>query len=435
MRNGTLQPRQAVRRVFRFLVPVVIAVCFWSAMPRAWAATHCVGTAVELQAALDTAAGNFTNDYVFVQRGTYTGNFSFDSYEHHPITIRGGYDPTCTTWVDDPSNTVLDAEGSGTVLSLYQHAGGGVSVEGLTIQNGGYRGLWVRLINEYADNSIENIALIHNVIKDCRTKGGVSIMSEPGDEAFPGTVKIYDNIIQGNIGERSGITVLASWALPGGYVVFRNNIIAGNIGTAAAGGVTITNYDTGNVYFTNNTIVDNETTTSLTAVPGGLSAGVGSALYAYNNIINGNASENGPLDLRVSYYDVASVGNAFSNIYTDMDGSWHVEGANISIDPDFVDPGFWHDNGTAGDPSDDYWIWGGYHIDTDSPCIDAGNSGPPSPGSLPSEDFEGDPRVVDGNQNQVATVDIGADESTVIFRNGFESGGASAWSDTVGLGP
>lgn len=435
MRKITLQPRQAVRRLSGVPVVAVIVICFWSAPPRAWGATHCVGTGVELQTALDTAAGNFTSDYILVQRGTYTGNFTLDSFEHHPVTIRGGYDPTCTTRVDDPSNTVLDAGGSGTVLSLYQHAGGGVSVEGLTLQNGGYRGLWVRIINEYNDNSIENIALFHNVIKDCRTKGGVYIMSEPGDQAFPGTIKIYDNLIQGNSGEGSGITVLAPWALPGGYVVFRNNVIAGNIATDAAGGVTISNHDTGNVYFTNNTIVDNETTAPQTTAPGGLSAGVGSALYAYNNIIYGNASENGPLDLRVSYYEVASVGNAFSNIYTDMDGSWHAEGANISIDPDFFDPGFWHDNGTVGDPNDDYWIWGGYHIDTDSPCIDAGYNSPPAPGSLPAEDFEGDPRVVDGNHNQVATVDIGADESTVIFMDGFESGGASAWSDTVGLAP
>ena len=429
------QPRPDSRRVPWAPILLMTAVFFWSATPGALAASHCVGTAVELQAALDTAESNYTIDYILVQRGVYTGNFRFGSYEHHAISIKGGYDATCVTRVDDPSNTILDAEGSGTVLSLYQHAGGGVFVEGLTIQNGGYHGLWVRLMNDYADSSIEGVSLIHNVIKDCRTKSGVYMMSEPGDQAFPGPVKIYDNIIQGNVGERSGITVFARWALPGGYVVFRNNIIAGNIGTGTAGGVTISNYDTGNIYLTNNTIVDNETTATNTTVPGGVYAGVGSALQVYNNILYGNVSENGPRDLYVSYSDAASTGSAYNNIYTEMVASWDAEGANISIDPDFVNPGFWHDNGTAGDPTDDYWVWGDYHIDTDSPCIDYGYDSPPYPGSLPAKDFEGDPRIVDGKQNRRASVDIGADENTVIFSDSFESGEVSAWSNSERGGP
>lgn len=391
----------------------------------------CVGTAIELQTALENAEDNTTNDFIYVQQGSYSGNFSFGSHEAQQLTIQGGWDATCATWVDDPSLTVLDAGGSGTVLSLYQHAGGGVQVESLTLQNGGYHGLWIRLINEFLASSIGPIKLIHNVIKDGRTKSGVYMMSEPGDAATAGNILIDDNVITGNYGERSGITVSASWSLSGSFIVFRNNLIAGNVSTDTAGGVTVYNYDTGDLYFTNNTIVDNATLASISIV-GGVDLGIGTAFYAYNNIIQGNSSEFGADDLDVFYYGAGSSGTGFNNVYDDMNGTWHVEGSNQSLDPGLVARGTWHDNGTPGAPADDYWVDGDYHLGPVSPCIDAGSHGAPGPGTLPVEDFEGDLRVLDGTGDGVATVDIGADELAHLFVDGFESGGTSAWSETVG---
>ena len=63
---------------------------------------------------------------------------------------------------------------------------------------------------------------------------------------------------------------------------------------------------------------------------------------------------------------------------------------NISADPWFVDPAN-----------------GDFHLLRDSPCIDAGTNGAPS---LPAYDFEGDPRIIDGNGDGTATVDMGVDE-------------------------
>ena len=428
MRQDSLQPRPAARGVSWTLVLLVTAAFSWSATTKAGAEGHCVATAVELQTALDDAAVNATNDYILVQRGTYTGNFRFTSYQHWPIMIRGGYGPDCTDRVDDPSKTILDAQDSGTVLSLGQAAGGGVHVENLTIQNGGYHGLWVMLKNEYDDSTIEGIHLINNVIKDCRNRSGVYMMSEPGDTAVADAVLIYDNLILGNIGERSAITVSARWTWLGSNVVFRNNLIAGNISTSTSAGVTILNYNKGNVYLTNNTIVDNETSSASTLPAGGLYVSVGTALYAYNNIIRGNLSANGVQDLYVSYYAPPEIGNGFNNDYGEMTGSWTMESQNQDIDPGFVSPGFWHDNGTVHDPADDYWVTGDYHLGPGSPCIDAGSHGAPGAGALPPQDFEGDPRLMDGNGDQVAIVDIGADESAEIFSDGFETGDTSAWS-------
>ncbi len=51
---------------------------------------------------------------------------------------------------------------------------------------------------------------------------------------------------------------------------------------------------------------------------------------------------------------------------------------------------------------------GDYHIPVDTPCIDKGNNTPLEP--LPARDFEGDLRKLDGDDDDVDTVDLGADE-------------------------
>jgi hypothetical protein len=75
--------------------------------------------------------------------------------------------------------------------------------------------------------------------------------------------------------------------------------------------------------------------------------------------------------------------------YSDIQGSYDGEG-NIDADPLFSDPG-------SGD----------YHLGPGSPCIDAGANDAPS---LPACDLDGDPRVMDGNRDGTAVVDMGVDE-------------------------
>jgi len=74
--------------------------------------------------------------------------------------------------------------------------------------------------------------------------------------------------------------------------------------------------------------------------------------------------------------------------YSDIQGSWVGEG-NIDADPLFEDP-----------ENDDF------HLSKDSPCIDTGTND----AELPEIDFEGDERIIDGDKNGTAIVDIGADE-------------------------
>ena len=64
---------------------------------------------------------------------------------------------------------------------------------------------------------------------------------------------------------------------------------------------------------------------------------------------------------------------------------------NIYDEPDFLAPNH-----------------GDYYLQYDSPCIDAGTNTPP--GGLPSDDFDGNDRIVDGDDNGSEVVDMGAYE-------------------------
>jgi len=75
--------------------------------------------------------------------------------------------------------------------------------------------------------------------------------------------------------------------------------------------------------------------------------------------------------------------------YSDIQGGYVGEG-NIELDPRFVEP----DSGDL-------------HLQPDSPCIDAGDN---DALNLPQYDVDGDPRILDGNGDGYAVVDMGADE-------------------------
>ena len=88
---------------------------------------------------------------------------------------------------------------------------------------------------------------------------------------------------------------------------------------------------------------------------------------------------------------------------------------NIDADPLFVDPGHWDDGGTPTQLFDDTFTLGDYHLLPGSPCIDAGtndvdNPDTPEIEALPDTDIAGLPRIIDGNLDGTATVDIGAYE-------------------------
>jgi len=368
----------------------------------------CVSTAADLQAAISETTTNDEDDTINIIQGVYNiipGSFGYYSEGDKAITIQGGFTADCAFWEDDPSKTLLDAGGSGTALEITQAGGGSVQIGGLTLQNGGRHGLYVRLRNITGGN-VGNIFINKNIIRD--TKGSVGIyISHEGDSTTGNTSSIFlsNNIIAGNRGDygAGGLAMRIDYV---NWTALVNNIIVGNVGDSA-GGVDIIESIGRPIYLTNNTITDNQAVGTLTPV-GGITISNNFAdgtISFYNNIIRGNSTETGVTDIRL--WDFWGTRIGYNNNYSEMFGTWTDSNANVNVSSLFVERGYWSDNGTPDDDSDDFWVDGNYHLTSASPCIDAGNNSAPF---LPSEDYEGDPREFDGNDDGTTIVDMGADE-------------------------
>jgi subtilisin family serine protease len=103
--------------------------------------------------------------------------------------------------------------------------------------------------------------------------------------------------------------------------------------------------------------------------------------------------------LSISYCDVQG-GEAGVPVYDDATLDWG--DGNIDSDPLFRSP-----NGVDGKAAT--WEDNDYHLDDGSPCIDAGDDSGYYEGQ---HDMDGHDRVNDGDNDQVAVVDIGVDEYT-----------------------
>jgi hypothetical protein len=397
-----------MRRIFIFVILIHVGLVLLG--KNLGSTEFCVTNATELQSALTAAETNGEDDIVKVMQGTYGGSFYYTSSENCSLTLLGGYTSGCVSRVINPSNTVLDGGWSGHVLYLSNIGGGGLTVEGFTIQYGNDSGLYARSFSSSGEAG--DIDIKHNVIrwnKYVKGNGGGVFAESASELGLAGEVWLSENIIMGNecTGDGGGVyarSVCSSGSVQG--VFLRTNIIAGNEAAYDGGGVYVRSdgykqWGGGNdIIISYNTIVDNELT-DRSFYSGGIAIRGTNFTHCQvcNNIIYGNKRPGAwpwpfrePADIDLSLLGLPA---GYYNDYDQMEGTWlgaygygGSEG-NIDADPLFVSPGV------------------DYHLSSSSPCIDAGKN---VIAWSPDLDIEGDPRIIDGDNDGIETADIGADE-------------------------
>lgn len=210
---------------------------------------------------------------------------------------------------------------------------------------------------------------------------------------------ITNNIITGNRASKGGGIYCFFLSSPS----IINNVITGNSAYRSGGGIYC---DASSPTITNNVITGNEALGELLNEGGGGIYCWSSSPTVTNNIITENTSnsEGGGIHCYGSSSPFITYDDVWGNIPLDYWGCGAGTGS-ISADPMFVDP-------TLSD----------YNLKAGSPCLDAGDN---DASGLPEFDFEGNPRIVDGDGDGFAVVDMGT----------FEFQGVMAIEATIDIDP
>jgi predicted outer membrane repeat protein len=217
------------------------------------------------------------------------------------------------------------------------------------------------------------------------------------------TVVIQANTFTQNTSDGDGGAIYASAPA----VTISDNLLARNTQTdtsSKGGGAWVK--ASSNLFFINNTITGNTSS----GAAGGVAFQVapGAVLNVFNNILWGNSG--------ISGADVWLAGTGQEQIFSyndahDFFGIGDLFENDLDLDPQFVAPAN-----------------GNYHLQSGSPCINAGTNGAPS---LPATDLDGNPRLAGG------TVDLGCYEfsaaSVTVSLSISPKGGVTVqWPSTAG---
>lgn len=380
-----------------------------------------------IQSAIN-AANN--GDTVLVGPGTYVENINFND---KAITV---------TSSDGPSTTIIDGNHNGTVVT-FNHSETGASVlSGFTIRNG-YQsgGFGGGILIQAASPTIKN-----NIITGNHAAYGIGIYVYDGSPTIKNnTITYNDQTGAGSSGfNGSGITVdgidpsaspqivanaITNNSSGGGIGIYSNgtpfiqgNLIQGNT-SGDGGGLSFQGY--GSPIISQNLIVGNTASDNGAGIWISLfSASYRSPVLVLNNTIAGN--NGGPPHETSGIYTTGSAQNAtfVNNVVVAVPGQNAVtcDATYSSVSPVFSHndaysfggagfAGWCVANFSSGNLFSDPQLLGAanndFHLAKSSPAVDAGDS---TAAHLPSTDYDGNPRIADGNADGTAVVDMGVYE-------------------------
>ncbi len=380
-----------------------------------------------IQSAINAASNG---DTVLVSPGTYVENINFLGKN---ITV---------TSSNGPAATIIDGNHNGTVAT-FNHSETAASVlSGFTIRNGFQSGGFGGGISI----SSASPTISSNVITGNHAVYGIGIYVYDGSATIKNNTITYNDQTGAGSGgfNGSGITVdgidpaaspqivanaITNNSSGGGIGIYSNgtpliqgNLIQGNT-SGDGGGLSFQGY--GSPIILQNLVVGNAASDN--------GAGIWISLYnaSYRSpvlVVNNTIAENngGPPHETSGIYTTGFAQNAtfFNNVVIAVPGQNGVtcDASSSSVSPvfshndaySFLGAGFagWcvatsRSGNTFSDPEPLSVADNDFHLAKSSPAVDAGDNTAPH---LPSIDYDGNPRLADGNGDGTATIDMGAYE-------------------------
>jgi hypothetical protein len=379
------------------------------------AAELSVSNLTALQNALSLARNNGSDDTITISPGTYrlSSPLQYNPQESRALTIQGdGTGPVILDGGNATQLLVIDTTG------LSDDGDAAIALVDLTLRNGkiaagtGVGG--ARIKTKKASIAIEACRFSNNIGNDqsggglyASTHGGAIIITHSYFTNNSGPILgggLSANTVSGPIKVRGcQFYGNASIILGGGAYMSSttsNNIVTNTVfrnnSSDTGGGLAISTGE-GTIALTNNTVIEN------TAVldGGGLSVGIddnAGEAKVFNNIVWGNQAGGKGND--IWFQDDWNLDNTGSAVafFHNVAGSYAF---NVG------------DNFSSGNIlKEEPLLTEGYHLQDKSPCIDAGDNQAPF---IPKEDFEGNNRIIDGDGDGEARVDMGVSEFEIIL--------------------